>query len=532
MKNKKTKIAIISVIALILVTIAVTYAYWTYTRSQTNPNAVGAACLDIEITNEGSAISLANQFPITDEVGLESSPYTFTVKNNCNTSIDYQISLEALGTESTSLKTSSMKVALNDAVSLLSDNVEVDTTIEGAYESRKLLIETLDAKGTAAYELRLWIDADAPVSENNKTFTSKISVTVGEEIKNDIFENPYEEGTLASLMLEHAETNNYLYTTTPNFNTVPADGEYGIYSAEDDYGISYYFRGDAENNYVKFGTWKETISDGVVGCKAVGNNSSCVGSTFETMEACEASADGYAWCKDLRYGETGNDMYWRIIRINGDGTIRLLYEGINAYENDATHAGIIGKTAYNTNTDASKYAGYTYDDGTGVQVNSTIKTFVDKWYTTNLESDCGKYIADGIFCNDRTFRTENGHEIYSAYERGSAPVLKCTNQSDRYTVQDTINGNGLLTNPVGLITADEVRLAGKYFLRSSETYWTLSPLRFTGTLFLYSVQTGNLYIGSGVNNVNFGARPVINLKSDVEFTGDGTIDNPYKIVTE
>ena len=89
MKNKKIRVMILSVIAFLIVTLGLTYAYWTFTKSQTDPNAVGAACLDISITNEGSAITLANQFPITDEAGLESSPYTFTVKNNCNTSIDY-----------------------------------------------------------------------------------------------------------------------------------------------------------------------------------------------------------------------------------------------------------------------------------------------------------------------------------------------------------------------------------------------------------------------------------------------------------
>ena len=60
----------------------------------------------------------------------------------------------------------------------------------------------------------------------------------------------------------------------------------GLFSLEDDYGLSYYFRGAVENNYIKFGT-----------------------------------------------NATGEEMWWRIIRINGDGSIRILYDGTQGWAN-------------------------------------------------------------------------------------------------------------------------------------------------------------------------------------------------------
>ena len=47
MKNKKTMIAIISVVAVILVLIGVTYAYWLVTKTQVGESVISSACLDI-----------------------------------------------------------------------------------------------------------------------------------------------------------------------------------------------------------------------------------------------------------------------------------------------------------------------------------------------------------------------------------------------------------------------------------------------------------------------------------------------------
>jgi len=629
LKNKKVVYTIIGIISVLLVAIAVTYAYWLVTRSQSGENTISSACLDISLSNEQNDITLTNQFPMSDEDGMELVPYEFTVTNNCNTSVDYQIALEAIGDESESISSNALKVALNDNAKLFSSYAEVDTTVEGAYEARKLVNGTLSSKGSEgssnSHSLRIWLDADADISEMNKTFASKIAVTIGQGIKNII--NPYEDGTLAhniidnyggtaqietlsskwreagqyeeyvnltkdveyfwSTDIEFDETNgkyklagtvfqatidecrsgektdgtkincayydmasmgadfvwetyykvtslycdnsdyadydNYTYITTQVgystnlFKEGTKKTDVGLYKTEDDLGDSYYFRGNPTNNYVKFGTYAEdttlTVYDYKQGTKTV-----------------EVSA--------------GTPMYWRIVRINGDGSIRLIYDGTAKAENYAQHVRTIGYTVYSRLYNDVKYAGYTYDDGNGNQADSIIKEVIDSWYDKHLELNYGKYIADSIFCNDRQAREEGGTLYYASYDRlynNSDPALTCTNKEDRYTVNDTTNGNGLLSNPVGLLTADEAFMAGgrngvgEYYLRPSEPFWTATPDFFTegnsDNKRIWYVANGGL-IGSDELNERNGVRPVINLTSDVKFTGDGSFETPYEIVVD
>ena len=197
LRDKKIVFGLIAVLSLVLVLIGVTYAYWLVTKAQTNSNIISTACLDITLDIEANDISLSNQYPLSDEEGMALTPYTFTVTNNCNTSVDYQVALEAIGDETSSISASALKVALDDNVSLLSSKSMVLTTISGAYVSHKLGMGRLAASGndgsSVTHSLRIWIDESAPISEANKIFQSKISVTIGQGIEAPAFP----EGTMA-----------------------------------------------------------------------------------------------------------------------------------------------------------------------------------------------------------------------------------------------------------------------------------------------------------------------------------------------
>ena len=295
----------------------------------------------------------------------------------------------------------------------------------------------------------------------------------------------------------------------PNFNRVATTDE-GIYKAEDDWGESYYFRGAVENNYVKFA--------------------------------------GY---------------YWRIIRINGDGSIRLIYNGESTVTTgDSTQ---ISTSTYNSSYNDNAYVGYMYGSTRASSYaathannnNSTIKEVLDSWYLTNIES---KGYEDQVskkagFCGDRepstSSSTSNGlggtgttQTYYGAYIRlansTKSPTLKCKNNEDMYTVSGSSRGNKALTNPVGLITADEVAMAGgvygqtneSYYLYTNSAYWTMSPCSFNAA----NSYAGVFFVVSdgipGNANVNgtIGVRPVINLASNVTIrSGNGTSSTPYEI---
>ncbi len=203
MKNRKTIIAIVSVIAVVLVLIGVTYAYWLVTKTQVGENVISSACLDISMTGSND-INLPDQFPMSSNDGLKTTPYTFTVTNNCDTEVDYQINLETLGEESNTISPHAIRVVLGiNPAPLLSENIEVTPTIEDAYTAKIIGFGTLAAASetstadTETYELRIWIDENAPISEQNKTFRSKITVSVGQNVKIDIW-----DGTSATALAD------------------------------------------------------------------------------------------------------------------------------------------------------------------------------------------------------------------------------------------------------------------------------------------------------------------------------------------
>ena len=295
---------------------------------------------------------------------------------------------------------------------------------------------------------------------------------------------------------------------TPDFTQLATTNE-GMYAAEDDLGMSYYFRGAVDNNWVKFG-------------------------------------------KD----STNKDMYWRIIRINGDGSIRMIYTGTTA-PTESTKVVMtgedisIGTSAFNSSYNSSEYVGYMYTIGEqhGTSTDSEIKLTLDNWYkTTTLETDenTKKLIADQIYCNDRAITSgssvSTGDDFdYASYTRiyvnssNPAPTLKCTNASDRFTVNAS-KGNGALTYPVGLITADEIMMAGgrnqvneKYYLYTGQNYWSGSPGYWNGSsATLFYVHDYGFLDNNGADHTG-AARGVISLSSESKLLGSGTYNDVYTV---
>ncbi|MCM1052813.1 MAG: hypothetical protein NC483_02410 [Ruminococcus sp.] len=297
-----------------------------------------------------------------------------------------------------------------------------------------------------------------------------------------------------------------------------------IYEGDDEYGTTYYFAGNPLDNWVEFG--------------------------------------GY---------------YWRIIRINGDGSIRLIYqgktedEGGNRLEPQKTGEETqIGTSKFNEMYNDNAYVGFMYGtpnsttyEATHENTNSSnAKIALDNWFeNSNIKQSTEYFEKIDInvgFCDDRTPTTSNylnngnggmGSTLtyYGAYIRlfpsgthssNMKPIFNCQNTADYFTYNKSIYGNKVLVNPVGLITADEAIYAGilnskDNYLTTNQTYYTMTSRRYgdnNGFAQVFTISnTGSL--GNNRVSNNFGIRPVINLRSDVTFTGNGTQSNPYKVVS-
>ena len=248
------------------------------------------------------------------------------------------------------------------------------------------------------------------------------------------------------------------------------------------------------------------------------------------------------WTGGTTYYYTGNPnnwvqfagFYWRIIRINGDGSVRMIYSGIdhNSMDDDT-----IGISAFNSSDNDNMYVGYMYQSGKrqGLNNSSTIKEMLDTWYSNNLVDD-SKYIdGNAGFCGDRRVTSGSGTgtniTYYQTYNRieNESPSLICETL-DIYTTEESRSGNKSLQYPIGLITADEILLASTIsYLSSASEYWTMSPKYYDNYAVLFSVDIFSSLLNA-TSRATFGVRPVINLRADVSITGSGTTSDPFKVV--
>ena len=304
-----------------------------------------------------------------------------------------------------------------------------------------------------------------------------------------------------------------LVDTTGKCPTVNDDGTVNVTSAEsensllcsapDNYGNSYYFRGNVQNNYVKFA-----------------------------------------------------NFYWRIVRINGDNSIRLIYDGTVAHANgDENGDRVVGTGPFNELSDDNAYVGYMYGtiesktyEETHANINdSDIKKYIDNWYEKNIKNTINeKYINDALFYNDRDFASTNtgtgaGNSMTfytwddsDFLNKSRTASLNFTNNNDIFS-----KANGNLKYSIALIEENEALLAGgyskentKYYLYSGIQTWTMSPGYFGGKDSSASLKiistSGSISSGSHTFYQN-GVKPVINLKPNSLKSGDGTINNPYTV---
>ena len=280
----------------------------------------------------------------------------------------------------------------------------------------------------------------------------------------------------------------------------------GIYQGTDDYGTTYYYRGNVKNNNVYFA-----------------------------------------------------GFYWQIVRVNGDGSIRLIYNG--------TEKGAIGlKQSINTINyqfnnlhNSPAYVGYMYGDINGKTFDevhnntnsSSIKITIESWYKTNIiDKGYSVYVSDSNgFCGDRTLYKGDGVSLlsdsyfgaYGRYQNNNAQFICPNIERDLYTTPDSAIGNKALTYPIGLITYDELVFAGMNknhinklsYIYSSGLFWTMTPSIFDIANNMArewdADSSGYLHEWHFVS-YNFNTRPVINLKSDVKISGGiGTVNEPYII---
>ena len=525
--NKLIKKQVMLILATFVLvgTLAVTASFALFEETKSNATDQKMAIGDLNITfTGGSAISITDINPMTDTVAgnQTNNIYTWTITNSGTVPYQFKVKVVNDSNYTTNLLPHQfIRYSLDGGTASSLGSGQTDYEIASG---------VIDAGATNTYKLRLWV-ADAS--------TYKLpNSALGQEIHLKIYvEGKAGDGWLPSNLKDRILASNDVETplTTPG-SEVSSATEALLASTEDDYGTSYYFRGNVQNNYVQFA-----------------------------------------------------NMCWRIVRILGDGSVKLVlynYNGLTSANNalststpceetdsSAAFARFSGTTYKTTFSDRSAVnnalLGFMYGTIQGSSYHTThmnnnksvILNNLESWYTDVLSKQSGfdeAKLADAIWCNDKSTYsgTGVGNAVteYSGMHRntyGSAnPSLICPNDNDggklsKFTVNDTKNGNGDLTYKIGLLTLDEVVFAGielntstsnntvYLYQNAAEYWWLLTPGELTsGLLGSARVNPSSIAETSGPSYIyvtESAIRPAIAIDASVSATGTGTSEDPYVV---
>ena len=544
-RNQKIIVSITGIFLVLIILVGLTYAYFlTKITGNTNTKSISVTTANLvleygENTNVVQGISNAEPGYSVEKI--------FTATNKGNSTVTYGAALESivngLTRQEDLVYTLTCTSYLKEGFSLASNGTitgTVDGTCSGVRTEKQfpststmsvMTTNTIDTTHTHAYKLtvtykEMGIDQS---TDMNKTFSAKVNIVDLRASADKI--NPYSANKKAlnyqiiNSALEGG-TNRTIYgSEVTTFTSISGKNERVLNTAPDDYGTSYYFRGNVLDNYVSFA-----------------------------------------------------NKTWRIVRINGDGSIRLVLDDVAK-----DSSGKVITTEFNSSYNDNAYIGYMYGtagsttyDATHENLNdSIIKIAVDKWYEDNLKTNYANYLSDTLFCNDKTLASNSigssntalgygkNKTYYSSAERltystgtttitTSKPTFECAkdanNTYSRFTVdvvtlanENKTNGN--LKYPIGLLTADEVAYAGAYkyyqtntayylYNSSITSYWWLSSPYISDDSLAAELSVDSTYASITINlaRTSRAFRPSINLKSDIQISGgNGTKENPYTV---
>ena len=621
-KKKKQYLEIMLITILLIAIVGISYAAFNYAGTGEKLNTITTGMVTMEYVESTNTITMTNALPTTIATGktrLTAGEYfDFTVKSSIagNTDINYEIAAKEESGNTFSGNNIRYYLTTVDAngkeTEVMAPRTYYEEPTGNGYTGRpadmmSLYTGNLATQGETEikYRLRLWVDESYNPQSDNGGLVYKVKVNVYGQTSDTVAQaedtyckdNGINKLSDCMLVMNNHEASAEAAGTaivakgTPNFAKIApnSDEEDGLYAAEDDEGTSYYYRGAVRNNYVSFAgfTWRiiRRNGDGSVRMIYSGKSTSdtgtsvTIGNSQYNSKYWDPAYVGYKYNEKFSLHENNGTTEYKWFtnttkynfgtdytfdestkKFTLTGTIKQLtwkdnHNDIvsdNLYSCLNTSCNVIYKImGYQSDSvmiiQPISYSSDSYDSAVINNTNSVIKNTIDTWYKNNLTS-YASYIADETFCSDRSLNFGSGYltsvsttyETYGRLVDKKIPSLKCIQDNDKFKIS---NESAKLDYPVALITTDETALAGGvfnipnsvYYLYNGQYLWTLSPASFTSSDTFANAwaidSTGSLYPWGTVDH-NFGIRPVINLRSDVQITkGDGTALNPYVVST-
>ena len=636
--NKKKRLKLYyGLLITVLCIIGVSFAWFRLYLSQNENNTIASrTCFNTTLTEDTSKISLTDAFPISDEDGLKQTPFTFTIKNNCNSYVKVYITIDSTYRESTNtsyLKDNYMKVNISPKGTTTGKSVILGSQTLTDLENNKkgyIIVSTgLKANEEKSYDLRIWMDSTVTTEQGlNKNWSGKIVVVSNAAEEPAPAPNGWYEAGSGTLLASLRDSNTLktpittpgkevsaykesevIYTSTTSVDTTEQAYYFTYGTGWEANGTKFNLTGTAVTSDTYANSYSSLVGKYLVASYASGNSSRTAGtmqtttnidcvyyvvsatsssytykalcSNKNTTEALLASTeDDYGTSYYFRGAVTNNyveftNKCWRIIRIGGDGSVKLILHNDNttgaanpcsSANNNASaafarYSDETYKSAFNRGYEDNAYVGFkygtpgssTYEATHANTNNSTILTNLETWYINNLTA-YESVIDNSGWCNDKT-KVDKTYDpwrwnpnglgygtnltFYGAMQRlistsdsagGTGPSLKCNGELSK------------ITSKVGLITADELALAGyAYRIGNTTTYlqenatdtfwWSLSPISYYGSEAYVWIVRGSdgIFYSNYVTNA-YGVRPLISLVSSTTISsGSGTSEDPYVV---
>mgnify|MGYP004619711315 CR=1 FL=1 len=366
MKNKKKDLILILIVFVLLIAIVgISYAAFNYAGTGQKLNTITTGTITMEYVESTNVISMNNALPTTDSTGKkrlnDGEYFDFTVKSSIagNTDINYEIAAKEESGNTFSGSNIRYYLTTVDAngkeTEVMAPRTYYEEPSGNGYTGRpadmmSLYTGNLNQQGTTEvkYRLRLWVDESYNPQNDNGGLVYKVKVNVYGQTSDTVAQaedtyckdNGFTKLSDCMLVMNNHEASTdvagaaIVAKGTPNFAKIApnSDETDGLYAADDDDGTSYYYRGAVRNNYVSFA-----------------------------------------------------GFMWRIIRRNGDGSIRLIYSGKNT--SDTGTAITIGKSQYNDKYWDPAYVGYKYNEKFSLHESNGTTGY--NWFTNTQKYNFG-----------------------------------------------------------------------------------------------------------------------------------------------
>ena len=365
MKKKKIVLVLLSIVLIVVVTVGISYAAFNYVKPGQTLNTITTGAITMSYVESNNTISINNALPTTDNTGKsrknDGEYFDFTVKSSIKGNMDINYEIAAKEEAGNTFSGNNIKYYLTTVDSngketeVMAPRTYYEEPSGNVYTGRpadmmSLYTGNLKEQGetTINYRLRIWVDESYNPQNDDGGLTYKVKVNVYGQTSDTVAQaedtyckdNGFNTLSDCMLVLNNHETSVETAKTaikakgTPDFSKIaPNDSETdGLYMAEDDEGESYYYRGAVKNNYVSFA--------------------------------------GFTW---------------RIIRRNGDGSVRLIYAGKST--SDTGDNTMIGYSQFNSKYWDPTYVGYKYNENFSLHESNGTTGY--DWFTNTQKYNYG-----------------------------------------------------------------------------------------------------------------------------------------------